>query len=556
MSGELQQSYWPVDNGAGISEVTTGELLRRVASEVPETLALVEVAPPGPSLVEGVASTERRWSYAQLLAEAEHTARWLLGRFEPGEHIAVWAPNLPEWVMLQYGAALAGLVLVTANPALRTSELEYLLRQSRAAGIACLDEFRGNDMAAVVEEIKPRLPLLRHVVSFTAWEREVRSAPVPDLHLPDVSPGQAAQLQFTSGTTGFPKGALLSHRALITNARFVHRRAEFPEGGIWATALPLFHTAGCGMSVLGTAASRGTLVLAQFFEPTLVLGALEKWEAYLFAAVPAMHNALLANDKFDTYDLSALKVAASGGDAVPPALVAEAERRYGARFSTVYGQTELSPIVTQTSPADSPIDKSETVGRPLWQVEVKIADPRSGVVLEAGQEGEICARGYQLMLGYFDMPDETTATIDVEGWLHTGDLGSMDSRGYVKITGRLKDMIIRGGENIYPREIEAALSGHPGVAASAVLGIPDPAMGERVVAVIRARNPVNPPGSEDLSEFLRRELAHFKIPRSWYLAETLPANAMGKVQKFLIREQIVAGTLPELPSRGGGGDLS
>ncbi len=550
MTGALERSYWAADTGAGISELTAGGLLRGVASEVPDRLALVEVAPPGSPLVLGAASTERTWTYAQLLAEAELTAQWLLGRFEPGEHIAVWAPNLPEWVFLQYGAALAGLVLVTANPALRASELEYLLRQSKAAGVAFVDSFRGVDMGAVVEEMRTRLPLVRHLVRFTAWESEVRASPASPRPFPEVSPTEPAQLQYTSGTTGFPKGAMLSHRALITNARFVHKRAQFPDGGIWATALPLFHTAGCGMSVLGTAASRGTLVLAQLFEPSLVLAALEKWGADLFAAVPAMHYALLASGNFDSYDLSSVKVAASGGDAVPPALVAEAERRYGARFSTVYGQTELSPIIAQTSPNDSATDKAETVGLPLWQVEVKIADPRSGAVLDAGREGEICARGYQLMLGYFDMPEATAAAIDAEGWLHTGDLGSMDTRGYLKITGRLKDMIIRGGENIYPREIEAALAAHPGVGASAVLGIPDPAMGERVAAVIRPSDPGNPPASDELTEFLGGTLAHFKIPRSWYLANSLPANAMGKVQKFLIKEQIVAGGLPELPNRG------
>ncbi|MDA8262398.1 MAG: AMP-binding protein [Actinomycetota bacterium] len=549
MTRPLQNSYWEADTGAEISELTAGELLRRAAAEVSDRLALAEVAPPGPSLVEGVPSCARTWTYAELLAEAEQTAQWLLGRFEPGEHIAVWAPNLPEWVILQYGAALAGLVLVTANPALRSAELEYLLRQSNSVGIAYVDTFRGTDMAAVVDDVATRLPLLRHLVRFTTWESEVRAARVAPVSLPAVSPGEPAQLQYTSGTTGFPKGALLSHAALITNASFVHKRAQFPDGGIWATALPLFHTAGCGMSVLGTAASRGTLVLAQLFEPTLVLGALQKWGADLFAAVPAMHYAVLANPDFDSYDLSSVKVVASGGDAVPAALVQEAERRYGARFSTVYGQTELSPIVTQTSPDDSESDKAETAGRPLWRVEVKIADPQSGTVLEIGQEGEICARGYQVMLGYFEMPEATQATVDDEGWLHTGDLGSMDERGYLKVTGRLKDMIIRGGENIYPREIEAALLAHPGVAAVAVLGVPDPAMGERVVAAVKPADPGNPPGSEDLAAFLRGSLAHFKIPKSWYVADALPANAMGKVQKFLIREQISAGALPELPKR-------
>jgi acyl-CoA synthetase (AMP-forming)/AMP-acid ligase II len=234
----------------------------------------------------------------------------------------------------------------------------------------------------------------------------------------------------------------------------------------------------------------------------------------------------------------------SGGDAVPPALVEAAERRFGARFSTVYGQTELSPILTQTSPDDTDEDKRHTVGRPLWQTEVKIADP-SGAVVPVGRPGEICARGYQLMLNYHDLPEETAATIDADGWLHTGDEGTMDERGYLRVTGRLRDMIIRGGENIYPREIESALAEHPGVTAAAVLGVPDVDWGEQVAAVITPAE--TPPSAAELRDHVRKLLAPHKTPRHWYLAQTIPANAMGKVQKFLLRRRITAGELPELP---------
>ncbi|MCW2861889.1 MAG: hypothetical protein JWP48_3597 [Actinoallomurus sp.] len=415
----LTDSYWPADTSRPVLELTTGDVLRRAAADAPDRIALIEAAPPGATLT-GADRADRGWTYAELLADAEHAAAWLGSRFSPGERVAVWAPNVPEWVVLQYGASLAGLVLVTANPALRESELEYLLRRSGAAGVVHLDAFRGTDMAAAVRRVRARLPELRELISLTRWLEHVRgTAP---RQLPTVTAGDAAQIQYTSGTTGFPKGALLHHRGLVTNAAFVIARVGLPRGGVWVSALPLFHTAGCGMSVLGTALAAGTLVLGQSFAPDLVLGAIQERRAYVFAGVPAMYAALLAHPGLEEYDLSSCQVVMSGGDAVPAALVDAAERRFGARFSTVYGQTELSPILAQTSPDDSAEDKRATTGRPLWQAEVRITDP-SGAVLPVGEAGEIHARGYQVMLGYHDLPEATAAAIDADGWLRTGDLG-------------------------------------------------------------------------------------------------------------------------------------
>ncbi|MEU8798400.1 AMP-binding protein [Spirillospora sp. NPDC048819] len=539
----LTQSYRPADTSRPVLDLTPGDLLREAASVAPGRVALVETAPPGASL-SGVDRTDRTWTYAQLLDDAEHAAHWLAARFEPGEHIAVWAPNVPEWVVLQYGAALAGLVLVTANPALRETELEHVLSQSGAVAVVLTDAFRGTDMAATVERIRPRLPLMRDVISFNGWLARVREA--EPVALPDVDPGGPAQIQYTSGTTGLPKGAVLHHRGLVTNAAFVAARAGFPEGGVWGSALPLFHTAGCGLTVLGTAHGKGTLVLPQFFHPELVLNALQEWRVNVFGGVPVMFSALLAHPGFDGYDLDACSVIMSGGDAVPPALNEEAERRFGARFSTVYGQTELSPIVTQTSPDDAPDDKLHTAGTPLWQVEVKVTGA-DGSTLPVGEAGEICARGHQVMLGYHDQPDATAQTIDADGWLHTGDLGVMDERGYLTITGRLKDLVIRGGENIYPSEIEAAIAGHPGVAQAVVLGVPDPDWGEQVAAVVRPADASRPPSAAELHDHVRSVLAPHKTPRHWYLADDVPANAMGKIQKFVLRDRIAAGDLAELP---------
>jgi acyl-CoA synthetase (AMP-forming)/AMP-acid ligase II len=456
------QALLPADTGRPILDLSVGALLREAAADVPDRTVLVSVAP---------GEVPRTWTYAEMLADATAAAAWLQRRFAPGEHVAVWAPNVPEWLVLQYGAALAGLVLVTANPALRDRELEHVLRQSRAAGVAYVSAFRGSDMASAIDRVLPAVPGVREAFRLESWLDEVRGAP-STAALPDVDPAGPTQIQFTSGTTGIPKAAVLRHRAMVTNAAYVRERSASPEGATWVGAMPLFHTAGCGLGGLGTLVQRGTLVLGQVFEPGLVLDAAEEHRAHHLMAVPAMLRALLAHPRAATADLSSLRVVASGGDAVPPDLIDACERAFGAVFSTVYGQTELSPVVTQTSPADAPEDQRTTAGRPLPNVDVAILDPSTREVLPFEATGEICARGYQAMVGYLDMPDETARTIDADGWVHTGDLGSLDARGYLRVTGRLKDLIIRGGENIYPREVEQVLLDHPAVSNAVVLGVP------------------------------------------------------------------------------------
>ncbi|MFJ8048312.1 AMP-binding protein [Streptomyces luteogriseus] len=532
-------SYLPAQTGAKILDLTVGGLLRDITEVEPDRPALIACAPGEPAQV---------WAYRELLADASQAAQWLLTRFRPGEHVTVWAPNVPEWILLQYGAALAGLVLVTANPALRAGELEYVLRQSKSVGIAYSDSFRGTDMAVIAEQVRRQMPQIREAIRFETWHAELKAYDGLPQPLPAVEPTAAAQLQYTSGTTGFPKGALLHHRGLITAAHYVHQRAQFPRHGVWATALPLFHTAACGMSVLGTAVSHGTVVICRQFDPALVLSAIQEYRADLYAGVPAMMLGLLAHPDFDSFDLSSLQVALSGGDTVPPDLVREVERRFGARFSTVYGQTELSPIITQTNPDDSIEDKCGTVGRPLPNVEIRLVEPGGDRPVPIGEQGEICARGYQTMLEYFDMPEQTRDTIDAEGWVHTGDLGVLDERGYLRVTGRMKDMIIRGGENIYPREIEAVLTSHPGVARAVVVGVPDKQWGEIVAAVIELQDAANPPSATELHELVRRHLAPAKTPKDWYVTGQIPRNALGKLQKFVLRDQIADGALKQLPA--------
>jgi fatty-acyl-CoA synthase len=474
----IAESFWPAETTAELIEATVGDLLRQAVAEVPDRLALVEAVPDRKS--------RRRWTYEQLLSEAERVAHALLDRFEPGERIAVWAPNIPEWVLLQLGAAASGMVLVTINPAYRAQELDYVLRQSRAVGLFHAEESRGNPMAATVSQLRSQLPDLREAVNFNAWEGFSRSGD-DTTQLPDVTAGQPAQILYTSGTTGFPKGALLSHRSIVNWVRFSGQRTGHLQGSSWVNFVPLFHVAGCCLGVLGSLLGHGTHVLVPAFDPSLVLDVIESEKGNVMFAVPTMLIALLDHPDRRGRDLSSLRTVLSGGAVVSPDLVRRTQSELGCGFSIVFGQTETG-IVTQTYPDDSPEDQATTIGSPLPQAEVKIADPDSGGILPVGGQGEICVRGYQTMLGYFEMPEASAATLDDDGWLHTGDLGMMDRRGYVRITGRLTDMIIRGGENIYPREIEDVLFAHPGVADVAVLGVPDDVWGEQVAAVVRRRH--------------------------------------------------------------------
>jgi acyl-CoA synthetase (AMP-forming)/AMP-acid ligase II len=533
-------SYVPADTSSALMELSTGALLRAAAAEAPEQIALAEAVPAGAVSLSGSARTDREWTYAQLLAEAETCAHWLLTRFAPGERIAVWAPNIPEWVILQYGAALAGLILVTANPALRAGELAYVLRQSGAAGVFYVESFRGTDMRGILESICDELPGLRERHCFGDWDASVRAFTGRG-ELPEVAAGAAAQIQYTSGTTGLPKGALLHHRGMINNAKFFLERLTFPKFGVFVSPMPLFHTSGSAMSVLGCAVARATYVLCQFFDPELVLRQVQDRRGVSLSGVPTMLIAIAGHPRFAEFDLSSCRFIVSGGSTVPSELVRELEARLEARFCIVFGQTETSPVITQTSPYDSVEDKALTIGRALPQVEVKIIDTVTGATLPVGEQGELCARGYLLMIGYYDMPEKTAAAIDAEGWLHTGDLATMDSRGFFTVTGRLKDMIIRGGENIYPREIEEVLFAHPEVADVAVLGVPDAVWGEQVAAVLRLKNPDRPPSAAALHEYCRARLAAFKTPRSWYCTEAFPLTGSGKVQKFRIAEMVGAG---------------
>ena len=534
---KLTRAYWPADRSVELRDLTVGELLREAASDSPDAVGLVA----------GVPGVDRRWTFAEMLDESERVARALLTRFVPGERVAVWAPNLPEWVLLEFGAALAGVVLVTVNPAYQRSELAYVLRQSGASGVFLVREWRGNPMLASVEAVSGELPQLREVVLFEEWDTFLESG--REVALPDVGPDDAAQIQYTSGTTGFPKGALLRHGSLTDNAALYAVEAEIGAGDVYVNPMPMFHTAGCVMGALGSLHARATHVPVLAFEPGFVLELIEREGGTALLGVPTMQIALMEHPDVASRDLSTLRSAVSGGSLVPAELVRRIETTFGVRFCIVYGTTECSPLVTMTRFDDTPEDKATTIGRAMPQTEVKVIDPVSREIVDPGTVGELCARGYMVMKGYFENPEATAEAIDADGWYHTGDLASMDERGYCRIEGRLKDMIIRGGENIYPREIEEVLFAHPGVVDVAVVGIPDDKWGEQVAAFIRATED-DAPSPTELSVFVRERLAGYKVPRCWCFVDTFPLTGSGKVQKFVLREQYIKGELaPVLDTR-------
>ncbi len=511
-------------------ETTVGSVLREAAELDPDRVGLVSRSLDS--------DLRRTWTFAALLEEAEDVARALLQKFEPGERVALWAPNLPEWNLLQLGMGLAGLVLVPLNPAYRQGELAYALRQSGAAGLFYIPEFRGSPMAEWVSQVAPELPGLRETVSLADWQAFVGSGSSQQV-LPNVSPDDVAQIQYTSGTTGAPKGAVLHHRGLTNNGRFVMDRLGVEPGQVFLNPAPLFHVAGCVVGALGALACRATLVQPVTFDPGLVLDLCESERVSAMGGVPTMLIAMMEHPDFKRRDLSSFRTAGIGGATVPAELVRSLEAALGVEFIVLFGQTEASCSIMGTRPGDSPLDKAETIGLPLPATEVRIVDPETNQVVEPTVAGEICARGYGVMHGYHDNPEATAQAIDSEGWLHTGDLGSMDERGYCKIVGRLKDMIIRGGENIYPREIEEVLFSHPAVGDVAVVGVPDEKWGEQVVAFVRLA-PQAEASAEELRTFTRERLARHKTPREWVFVDELPMTASGKVQKFALREQFVA----------------
>ena len=529
----LTEAYFPAQHDCGVREITVGGLLRETAARRGDAEALVEVRQSG--------EIGRRWTYAALLAKSERLALALASRFRPGERVAVWAPNSPEWVLMEYACALAGLVLVTANPAYQVRELRYVLEQSGAVAMFLVDEFRGNPMAEIGAAAVDGLSEVREFVDMndaaalhaTAGDGEAQA-------LPDVAPGDAAQIQYTSGTTGFPKGAVLSHRGLVNNARYYAGRCGVSERTTWINPMPMFHTSGCGMLTLGSLQAGCRMILLSLFDPHVIVGLIESERAAIALGVPTMILAMLDAYDANPRDASSLRLVSSGGAMVAPELVRRVKRTFGCDFSTLYGQTEHSPVIAQHHLGDSIDDICNTVGQPAPQTDVsirRIADNRPAAI---GEIGEICARSPCVMLGYHDDAAATAEAIDADGWLHTGDLGFMDARGYVTITGRVKEMIIRGGENHFPAEIENVLLEHASVAEVAVVGLPDETWGEVIAAFVRTE------GGQALDRgalhaHCRASLSPQKTPAVWCRVDGFPMTGSGKIQKFRLRDGYLAG---------------
>lgn len=526
----LSDSYCPAQTDQPLGSMTVGEVLRTAAARTPNAPALHEVDRNG--------NLGRRWTYAELLADSERLAQALLTRFRPGERVAVWAPNIPEWVIAEFGMAMAGLVLVTVNPAYKPRELKYVLEQSGASGLFLITEHRGNPMASIAADVVADIPAIREMVDMEDHAALFRMAGPPGA-LPHVDPRDPVQVQYTSGTTGFPKGVVLHHQGIVNNPDHSMSRAGIPHGRAFLQMTPLFHTSGC-VVVIASIARNQCIVLLRIFDPARANALIESERISSFMAVPTMLVAMLEADNAQPRDLRSVDHVISGGSMVPPELVRQTRERFGCSFQIVYGQTETSPVLTMTWPDDSEADLCQTIGQPLPQTEIAILDTVTNAVMPIGGVGEICARGYSLMLGYHDNPDATAKTIDAAGWLHTGDLGMMDARGYLTITGRVKDMIIRGGENLFPAEIENILLEHPHVAEIAVVGVPDARFGEAVAAFVRLAPGValDPPA---LVAHCRANMAAQKTPAHWIEIGEWPLTGSGKIQKFVLRDRWVAG---------------
>ncbi|GAA1860369.1 AMP-binding protein [Actinomadura bangladeshensis] len=526
----LSTAHWPADPDPGYSDTTIGDALVHAAAQWRDRTALVE----------GTGGEHaRRWTFGELLADSVRVAHALLRRFEPGERLAVWAGNEPEWVQLEFGAALAGLTLVTVNPAFRQAELSYVLKQSRAAGIVVQRRYRSADLLPMAEAARDGARL-REVIPLDALEALRAAESSARDGLPQVAPDDPAQIQYTSGTTGRPKGALLSHRGLVANGRRYATVIGAGPDDTWVNPMPLFHTAGCGLVTLGALQTGGRHVLPAGFDADLMLDLFEAERGSVMLSVPTMLIRMLERQADRPRDVSTWRLATLGGAPVPLDLVLRAQRDLGVEVGIGYGQTEASPYITHTAAGERDPEALSTVGRPLPGTEVKIVRPDSGEVAAVGEIGEICTRGVCVMTGYFDDAAATAGAVDAAGWLHTGDLGTMDAGGFVRVEGRLKDMIIRGGENIFPREIEDVLYTHPGISLVTVVGLPDAEWGETVAAF------VVPAGGARLTEdelgaFCRARLASYKVPRSWHFRSELPQTASGKIQKVVLRETYLAG---------------
>jgi fatty-acyl-CoA synthase len=483
-------------------------------------------------------------TYAKLNEQVDRVARALVAyRLEPGDRIGIWAPNCAEWVVVQFAAAKAGAILVNVNPAYRTSELEYVLKQSGLRLLITARAFKTSDYVAMVEEVAPRCKALERTVFLDSpdWD-ELLAAGDADVELPaGLQFDDPINIQYTSGTTGFPKGATLSHHNILNNAFFVGEACGYTPEDRVCIPVPFYHCFGMVMGNLGCTTHGACIVVpAPAFEPGATLEAVQNERCTSLYGVPTMFIAELEHPDFDSFDLSSLRTGIMAGSPCPVEVMRRViDQMHMPQVTICYGMTETSPVSTQTSADDDVEHRAGTVGRVHPHVEVKIVDPGTGRCVPVREPGELFTRGYGVMLGYWDEHGKTAEAIDQAGWMHTGDLATMDADGYVRIVGRSKDMIIRGGENVYPREIEEFLHAHPDVTDVQVVGLPDERYGEEIAAFVIAGEGAQL-DVESVREFCQGKIAHYKIPRYVIPVDEFPLTVTGKVQKFKLRERGIA----------------
>jgi fatty-acyl-CoA synthase len=538
------------DTTPPLIEETIGAMLDRAVSRWPDAEALVSVE-------QGI-----RWTFSEFSRRVDEVAAGLLALgLERGDRVGIWAPNCAEWTLTQFATARTGIIQVNVNPAYRLSELEYTLKKVGVKALIAAVSFKTSDYVAMMEELAPEIAGSR--------PGELRAAKLPDLRIvakiggaprpgwllfSDIASAdrgplgraavavecrQAINIQFTSGTTGLPKGATLSHRNIVNNAYFVGASMGLRAGDRLCVPVPLYHCFGMVMANLACVVHGATIVYASAgFDPLAVLKTIEAERCTAVHGVPTMFIAELQHPQFDEFDLSSLRAGIMAGAPCPIEVMRRVVERMHMREVTIaYGMTETSPVSFQSSPHDSLERRVSTVGRIQPHMEAKVID-KDGNTVPRGAAGELCTRGYAVMMGYWDDPERTAEAIDAEGWMHTGDLGVIDEEGYCNIVGRSKDMIIRGGENVYPREIEEFLFRHPKIADVTVVGVPDEKYGEEICAWVRLRQGETAT-EEDIRAFCRGQIAHYKIPRYVCFVDAFPTTVTGKIQKYLIREEMI-----------------
>jgi fatty-acyl-CoA synthase len=514
---------------------TIGDDLALTVTRFPDHEVLVDVP------------TGRRWTYRELDDAVDRLASGLLGMgIEKGQRVGIWSPNCAEWVFVQYATARLGAILVNINPAYRSHELHYVLGQAGIRTLIAAPSFKTSDYAAMIDEVRDGCPALGDVVLLgsPAWDalatatidRDALAARQAMLSFDD-----AINIQYTSGTTGFPKGATLSHHNILNNGYFVGQLLGYTEDDRVCVPVPFYHCFGMVLGNLAATSNGSCIVIpAPAFEPAATLQAVQDERCTSLYGVPTMFIAELGLPDFGSYDLSSLRTGIMAGSPCP----VEVMKRVGAEMTMaevtiMYGMTETSPVSTMTRREDDLERRVSTVGTAMPHVEVQVVDPESGLTVPTGTPGELCTRGYSVMLGYWDAPEQTAEAVDPAGWMHTGDLATMDDEGYFAIVGRIKDMVIRGGENVYPREIEEFLYAHPDIDDVQVIGVPDAKYGEELMAWVRLR-----PGADELTvdalrAFCQGRLAHYKIPRYVHLADEFPMTVTGKIRKVEMRERSV-----------------